>query len=89
MPKKSEPTISISFDINAEDTKGARPPCKSVLVQDLLRRGDGASLEELVTATSWQPHSARAFISGLGKRGIEVVREKVSGVTRYRVRAGK
>lgn len=31
---------------------------------DLLVRRDGATLSELVTATGWQPHSVRGFLSG-------------------------
>jgi hypothetical protein len=83
MPKKLEPTTTTSAEFNVRDTKGA--PSKSAFVQDLLRREEGASLDELVTATSWQPHSARAFISGLRKRGVEIEREKVEGSTRSRI----
>jgi len=42
---------------------------KKDIVLDLMRRPKGATLAELMAATSWQAHSIRGFISGtLGKR---------------------
>jgi hypothetical protein len=42
-----------------------------------MRREAGASLEVLTSATGWQPHTVRAALTGLRKRGFEVVKEKV------------
>ena len=59
---------------------------KSVLVTKLLRRGKGATLAELQDATAWQPHSVRAFLSGLRKKGEVLVKEqRKSGDTAYRM----
>ncbi len=41
-------------------------------VQHLLRRPSGASLEALCKATEWQPHSVRAALSGLRKKGVTI-----------------
>jgi hypothetical protein len=42
---------------------------KTATVLELLRRDGGATLEEIMSATGWQAHSVRGFISGaLGKR---------------------
>jgi hypothetical protein len=42
---------------------------KSATVLDLLRREGGAALDDIMSATGWQAHSVRGFISGvLGKR---------------------
>ncbi len=38
----------------------------------LLQRGDGAALAELVSATGWLPHTTRAALTGLRKRGYAV-----------------
>ena len=63
---------------------------KSVLVTKLLRRGKGATLAELQDATAWQPHSVRAFLSGLRKKGEVLVKEqRKSGDTAYRITSGK
>jgi DNA-binding IclR family transcriptional regulator len=52
----------------------------------LLRRGKGASLAELQNATAWQPHSVRAFLSGLRKKGLALSKEqRRSGETAYRL----
>jgi len=47
------------------------------MVLDLLRRPEGATLERLVSATGWLPHSARAALTGLRKKGHALVSEKV------------
>ena len=35
---------------------------KSATVRKMLRRASGATLAEITTVTTWQPHSARALI---------------------------
>ena len=59
---------------------------KSDQVAKLLRRAKGATLTELQDATSWQPHSVRAFLSSLRKKGSEISKEqRKSGDTAYRL----
>lgn len=46
---------------------------KSQLIVGLLSRPNGASIAELVKATSWQAHSVRGFMAGtLKKKEMEV-----------------
>ena len=45
---------------------------KIAQVVELLQRGDGATLAELVAATDWLPHTTRAALTGLRKRGYVV-----------------
>ena len=48
---------------------GAPKANKTATVLDLLRREGGATLDDIMSATGWQAHSVRGFISGvLGKR---------------------
>ena len=54
-------------------------------VLDLLRRPAGASIEELVAATGWLPHTTRAALTGLRKKGHTLISEKVEGLRRYRI----
>ena len=60
-----------------------RPATKSDLVISLLSRPNGAHVSELLSATGWQLHSLRAFISGLRKRGHAISRSKENGEARY------
>ncbi len=60
-----------------------QPNPKAKTLLKMLRRKNGASIEEIIKATDWQPHSARAMISGLKKKGHKVEREKVDKVSRY------
>jgi hypothetical protein len=47
---------------------------KASAVEALLTREGGASLAALCEATGWQPHTCRAFLTGLRKKGREVIR---------------
>ncbi len=49
---------------------------KASIVEALLERKDGASLDAIGNATGWQNHSSRAFLTGLRKKGREVIRYK-------------
>lgn len=65
---------------------------KQDAVLALLRRQQGASVDEIIAATDWQAHSVRGFLSGAVKKrlGIDVVSEKgEDGVRRYYVAAVK
>jgi hypothetical protein len=71
-------------------SSGATPRegSKTALVLGLLGRAEGAALEDLVTATGWLPHTTRAALTGLRKRGYAVRREKrAGGPSVYRVNA--
>jgi hypothetical protein len=61
------------------------PPSKPEVIRSLLARSDGATLDELVSATSWQPHSVRAGMTGLRKQGLTIVRTKADGTTRFAI----
>ncbi len=62
-----------------------RPGTRQAQLLDLLRRGEGADIDEMVQFTGWQPHSVRAVLTGFRKRGIEVSRTKEgNGVSVYR-----
>jgi len=51
----------------------------------LLRRSEGATLSELTEATGWLPHTTRAALTGLRKKGHEVVKAKRDEVTCYSI----
>ncbi len=52
----------------------------------LISRKDGASLEEIMTATGWQKHTVRGFIAIIGKKGTKIESFKSeAGARTYRV----
>ena len=61
-------------------------PTKATTVGRLLSRSKGATLAEIVGATGWQPHSVRAFMTGLRKKGHALIREcRTNGETSWRI----
>ena len=59
---------------------------KQDTIVDMLRPQEGATIADLQAATGWQPHSVRAALTGLRKKGHAVTRSKADGdVTRYRI----
>ena|SRR6218665_249136 len=56
---------------------------KQAQLVDLLEQEGGASIDEITAVTGWLPHSARAMLTGLKKRGFTITSEKVDGVRRY------
>ena len=60
---------------------------KRDLVLTLLQAEGGTSLGAIIEATGWLPHTARAALTGLRKKGHAIVRTKVEDETRYAVTA--
>ncbi|KKC26080.1 DUF3489 domain-containing protein [Sphingomonas sp. SRS2] len=60
-------------------------PSKTAIVTKLLSRNRGASLAEIMEATHWQPHSARAFLSGVRKKKDLIKETRRTGETSYRL----
>ena len=60
-----------------------RPDSKMAQVLHLLGQKDGVSLADLGQLTGWQPHSIRAALSGLRKRGYVVEHAIRDGAAHY------
>jgi hypothetical protein len=60
-------------------------PSKAAVVTKLLSRNRGATLAEIMEATHWQPHSARAFLSGVRKKRELLKETRRTGETSYRL----
>lgn len=88
-----EPCSATADD--TRDTAAAVPPLsasnkagtKQALVLDLLARAEGATLEQMVAATGWLPHTTRAALTGLRKKGHAIGSDKSDGVRTYRTTA--
>jgi hypothetical protein len=51
----------------------------------LLQRPEGASIADLIAATDWLPHTTRAALTGLRKKGHSIERFVRDEVTCYRI----
>jgi hypothetical protein len=58
---------------------------KTAAVLGLLNRADGATSTELIEATGWLPHTTRAALTGLRKKGHAIERTKRGDQTCYRI----
>lgn len=68
------------------NTRKTAATSKSATVRKMLRRASGATLAEITTVTTWQPHSARAFLSGIRKKGEPLQRDtRRDGTTCYKL----
>jgi Protein of unknown function (DUF3489) len=66
-----------------------RQGSKLAEVMALLGRKQGVRIEELTSATGWLPHTTRAALTGLRKRGFAIERSRVEkGGSVYRIVAG-
>ena len=89
-PASSKPAIKRPRKMAREPEAAAPAPTeprvnKSDLVIGLLQRTGGATLDEMVAAPGWLPHTTRAALTGLKKKGQLVTSEKTDGVRRYRI----
>ena len=72
----------------AKRARGKRSGTKQDKLIAMLRRKEGATVEEVVKALDWQPHTVRGAMAGALKKKLklEIVSEKVEGRGRvYRI----
>jgi hypothetical protein len=93
-PKKGKPgkkaKTAKKAPKGAKKGGAAREGSKAAQILDLLKRPDGATLEELMKATGWLAHSVRGFLSGTirKKLGLNVVSTKAEdGERTYSVKS--
>jgi Ni,Fe-hydrogenase I large subunit len=67
----------------------SRTSSKLAAVIEMLKRRDGATINDLSKATGWQTHSVRGLLSGTIKRklGLKLRSGKTDGVRTYRIDA--
>lgn len=44
----------------------------------MLSKKEGASLDDMIAATGWLPHTTRAALTGLRKRGLTIERALIA-----------
>ena len=66
----------------------ARRAPKTQQLVELLSRREGATIAELTSAMGLLPHSARAALTGLRKKGRAIVKSTRDGATYYSLDGG-
>ena len=67
-------------------SSASKAASKSSLVLEMLTQPEGATIDQLVAATGWLPHTTRAALTGLKKKGHSLSSNKIEGTARvYRV----
>ena len=82
----AEPAAAVADNPPAARATERGSGTKQAIVLGLLQRKQGASLAELVAATSWLPHTTRAALTRLRQGGHDLQKEKRdTGETAYRI----
>lgn len=86
--KPSRTKRGVMIQSPAPEAKVTATSSKSDQVMMLLKRSCGATLDDLMSATNWQSHSVRGFLSGAvrKRKGLTLVSElNEEGLRRYRI----
>ena len=89
-PDEGAPAGDTAAETSEPKEHKVRAGTKQAMLIDMLRAPEGATIDEIVAATGWQPHSVRgAFAGALKKKlDLEVTSETVEGRGRvYRISA--
>ncbi|MFL5231134.1 MAG: DUF3489 domain-containing protein [Microvirga sp.] len=85
-PGSRTASVRARFKEAVGEAQHPREGSKQALVVGLLSRPKGASLNDLVAATGWLPHTARAALTGVRRRGFAIERVPADdGRSLYRI----
>lgn len=77
----------LALEQGTQDALPRRPTGKLGEVLQAISTGAGATLTEITALTGWLPHTARAAVTGLRKRGFDVALIQQNGRKAYRLTA--
>ena len=77
-------TAIVSTEGSTPAAPSPKPPSKQQQLAALVVRDEGATLDQMIAATGWLPHTTRAALTGLKKKGFVISSDKVDGVRTYR-----
>jgi hypothetical protein len=80
--ESAAPTIE---QIEPASNDAPRASSKSAAVLALLQREQGATLADMIATTGWLPHTTRAALTGLRKKGHTLEKSKRGEQTCYRI----
>ena len=89
-PPADEAHVGSAGDSSAASTTAPEPrACTKIAnVIALLEREQGATMPELIEATAWLPHTTRAALTGLKKKGHTIAKSKRETDTCYNIARG-
>ena len=89
--KRATRTKKAPVAADAKEAGAPREGSKTSELIEMLKRADGATLEQICTKFGWLPHTARAMMSAGGslakKHGLTVTSEKVGETRVYAIKA--
>ena len=81
----SKAKSTTASDFQAAPPAGTpKAPSKQRQLATLVVRDEGATLDQMIAVTGWLPHTTRAALTGLKKKGYVISSDKVDGVRTYR-----
>jgi len=83
--KKIEDVLPTKSEVEEQPPLEVKPQTKQALLLAMLGRKEGATLDQLVEATGWLPHTTRAALTGLRKKGHVITRSKDEAGSCYRI----
>ncbi len=86
--QKSKPVIRKKSKAEADQKSVAgRAGSKNEMVLGLLRAPEGATIDDIMKAPGWQPHSVRGFLAGVVRKklGLRLSSQKADHNRIYRI----
>ena len=68
----------------SKPTPAIKKPTKRDQLAAMLLRDEGATINDMIAATGWLPHTVRAVMTGLKKLGYTIDSDKIDGLRTYR-----
>ncbi len=78
------PAVSVPTATLEPEPEPTKPISKQAQLAGLVTRDAGATLDQMIAATGWLPHTTRAALTGLKKKGYAISSDKVDGERTYR-----
>jgi len=78
------PTVEVQNEAAGPAAPAAKRASKQQQLTALVVRDEGATLNQMIAATGWLPHTTRAALTGLKMKGFTISSDKVEGVRTYR-----